>query len=177
MRCPLALLLLALHAGACKTVYRETVDPASGAVVRELRIGSDVNVITSGDLGNQDGSGGLLGGGGGRSTVVSQQAVTAWADSPRPTIRSSADGFEFNGTISNSSPIAAAGRSATGLLAEIRKLATRLRGIGALERTQISADRAGVAKAAVDADAAVATENIAAGAAVERAAIQAAPTP
>lgn len=150
----LGLVLMALAGSGCSTSkYSETIDPATGMVIgRELRIGHNVNVLTSGDLSNAAESGGGLlggllgGGGGGRSSVASQTAAVAFADPSRPTIRSGQ--FEFYGTMERTSVIAAQGRSATGMLAETRRGLTRWGGIQAIESDRAAGHATDQAKVA-----------------------------
>lgn len=152
------LVLMALTGSGCSTSkYSETIDPTTGMVIgRELRIGHNVNVLTSGDLSNAAESGGGLlggllgGGGGGRSSVATQSAAVAFADPSRPTIRSGE--FEFFGTMERTSVIAAQGRSATGILAEARRGITRGLGIKAIEADRAAGHATDQAKVAAGTD-------------------------
>lgn len=134
----LKIAVLLLCSSCSTTKYREVIDPNTGMVVeREFSTGANVNTLTSGDLGNVDSTTtGLFGlGGGGRTTNVQAEAVTEFAKLGQPTIKSGE--FEFYGTLDHSTPIAAQGRSATGLLAEVRKLWVRVTGIEALRDVEL----------------------------------------
>lgn len=171
-------LLLALLMTSCASTFKETYDPSTGVLTsRESKIAGNVNVLTSGNLANSDGSGssgglvsdlfgGLLGGGGGRQTLVTSTAANQFADPSRPTLKFGE--LEFYGTLDHSTPTAAVGRSATGILAEARKWAVRIAGIDALRDVELSGDRKDVDIRQIEADEAVAIDTNATGVAIEQ---------
>ena len=134
--------------GLLAPTYSEKRDPASGHIT-ERSFRGDINTLMTGNLSNRDstGTGSILGvGGGGRGTVITTTAATEFADNSQPTLVADASSFKFYGTASRSQPIAAFGRSVTGVLAELRKWAVRIAGIEAWKDTELSDDATSLGK-------------------------------